>query len=151
MVQEIKAAIGDELSAEPSKLVVTVLFTTVESTSTALAVAARLAKGFDARIEIVEAHIVPYPVPLDHPTVDSGFLLSRLARIADNVPVETAVHLCYGRDLEQILLSVLRPNSVVFVGEREPWWPGEYRKLAKRLRARSHQVIFTSRRKGQHA
>ena len=151
MVKEIKAAIGPELSAEPSKLRITVLFTTAESTTRALEAAARLAKGFDTTIEIVAAHLVPFPVPLDHPAVDTGVLLSRLCEVAGGAPVETAVHLCLGRDLEQTLLSAVKPNSIVVIGEHDSWWPGKYKRLAEFLRARGHHVIFAGHRNGQHA
>jgi hypothetical protein len=151
MVKEIQAAIDHGLSAEPSKLVVTVLFTTAKSTSTALEVAARLAQGFDTSIEVVAPYVVPFPDPVDHPPVDTGFLLRRLCEVAEGVPVQTTVHLILGRNLEQSLLSALRPNSIVVIGEREPLWPGLYRRLAESLRARGHQVIFTGHRNGKHA
>jgi acetyl esterase/lipase len=151
MNKEIEAAVAPGLSSEPAKLVVTVLFTTAESTRTALKLAARLAKGFDTSIEVVAPQVVPFPDPLDHPSIDTGFLLRRLCEVVAGVPVQTAVHLILGRDLEQILLSALRPNSIVLIGEHEPLWPGRRRRLAESLRARGHQVIFAGHRSGKHA
>ena len=151
MNKEIEAAVAPGLSSEPSKLVVTVLFTTAESTKRALEAAVRLARGFDTSIEVVAPHVVPFPELLDHPTVDTGFLLRRLCEVAHGVPVQTAVHLVLGRDMEQIVLSALRPNSIVVIGEREPWWPGQYRRLAESLRSRGHHVIFAGHRNGKHA
>ena len=151
MVKEIKAAVAPELASEPSKLVVTVLFTTAESTKSALEAAVRLARGFDTSIEVVAPHVVPFP---DHWTTRRStrdVLLRRLCEVAHGLPVQTAVHLVLGRDLEQILLSALRPNSIVLIGEREPLWPGQYRRLAESLRSRGHHVIFAGHRNGKHA
>jgi hypothetical protein len=151
MVKEIKAANAPELASEPSRLVVTVLFTTARSTKSALEAAVRLARGFDTSIEVIAPHVVPFPDQLDHPSVDTGFLLHRLCEVAHGVPVQTAVHLILGRDMEQIVLSAIRPNSIVVIGEREPFWPGQYRRLAESLRSQGHQVLFAGHRNGKHA
>ncbi len=151
MNKEIEAAVAPGLSSEPSKLVVTVLFTTAESTKRALEAAVRLARGFDTSIEVVAPYVVPFPDQLDHPSIDTGILLSRLCEAVGDVPVQTAVHLILGRDLEQILLSAIRANSIVVIGEREPLWPSQYRRLAESLRSRGHHVIFAGHRNGKHA
>jgi hypothetical protein len=151
MNKEIEAAVAPGLSSEPSKLVVTVLFTTVESTKRALEAAVRLARGFDTSIEVVAPHVVQFPELLDHPTIDTGFLLRHLCEVADGLPVQTAVHLILGRDMEQILLSAIRPNSIVVIGEREHLWPSRYRRLAESLRSRGHHVIFAGHKDGRHA
>jgi hypothetical protein len=151
MERGMRAGIAPELATETSKLVVNVLSTTVEGTKSALEAAVRLARGFDTSIEVVAPHVVPILEPLDHPSVDTRVLLSRLCEIAHGLPVQTAVHLILGRDLEQILLSALRPNSIVLIGEREPLWPGHYRRLAESLRSRGHHVIFAGHRNGKHA
>ena len=151
MVKEIKGAIGQEISRDSSRIVITVLFTTQESTASALDAAIRLAKGFDTSIEIVVPEIVPFALELDHPAIDTRTLLSRVCELTNGVPVETAVHLCLGREVEQILSTVLKPDSIVVIGEREPMWLGKYHRLSEYLRARGHHVIFTSPRKERHA
>ena len=151
MVKEIRAANAPGLSSEPRKLVVNVLFTSAESTRRALEAAVRLARGFDTTIEVVAPHIVPFHEQLDHPSVDTRVLLSHICELAQDLPVQTAVHLVLGRDLESILLSALKPDSIVLIGEREPLWPSRYRRLAEFLRARGHHVVFTAHRNGNHA
>jgi hypothetical protein len=151
MTREIEGAIGQEISRDSSKIVITVLFTTQESTAKALDAAIRLAKGFDTTVEIVIPEIVPFALELDHPAIDSGTLLRQVCELTNGVPVETAVHLCLGRELEQILTSVLKPNSIVVIGEREPLWLGKYHRLSEYLRARGHHVIFTNPRNKRHA
>ena len=151
MVKEIEGAIEKETSRGSSRIVITVLFTTQESTASALDAAIRLAKGFDTTIEIVVPEIVPFPLDVDHPAINTGTLLRRVCELTNGVPVETAVHLCLGRELEQILGTVLKPDSIVVIGEREPLWLGKYHRISEYLRARGHQVIFTIPRNKRHA
>jgi len=151
MVRETESAVGREISRDTSKIVITVLFTSQASTARALDAAIRLAKGFDTTIEIVVPEVVPFPLELDHPAIDTGILLRQVCELTNGVPVETAVHLCLGREVEQILATVMKANSIVVIGEREPFWLGKYHRLSESLRARGHHVIFTSPRKEHHA
>jgi hypothetical protein len=151
MIKGIDGAVGQENSRNTSKIVVTVLFTSQAATARALGAAIRLAKGFRTTIEIVVPKVVPFPLELDHPAIDSGTFLSQVCELAAGVPVETAVHLCLGREVKQILWTVLKPNSIVVIGEREPSWLGKYHRLSESLRARGHHVIFTTPRNGHHA
>ena len=151
MLKEKESAVREESSRGSSKIVITVLFTTQASTSRALDAAIRLAKGFDTTIEIVVPEVVPFPLDLDRPPIDTGTLLRQVCELTDGVPVETAVHLCLGREVEQILWTVLKPDSIVVIGEREPLWLGKYHRLSESLRARGHHVIFTNPRSRKHA
>jgi hypothetical protein len=151
MVKEKEGAAGQETSRDSSKIVITVLFTTHASTARALDAAIRLAKGFDTSIEIIVPEIVPFALELDHPAIDTRTLLSQVCELTNGVPVETAVHLCLGREVEQILSTVLKPDSIVVIGEREPLWLGKYHRISEYLRARGHHVVFTNPRSKHHA
>ena len=151
MVKEKEGAAGQETSRDSSKIVITVLFTPHASPARAMDAAIRLAKGFDTSIEIIVPEIVPFALELDHPAIDTRTLLSQVCELTNGVPVETAVHLCLGREVEQILSTVLKPDSIVVIGEREPLWLGKYHRISEYLRARGHQVIFTIPRNKRHA
>ena len=151
MAKETEGAVGQEIARDSSKIVITVLFTPQVTTTKALGAAIRLAKGFDTTIEIVVHEVVPFPLELDYPAIDSKTLLRQVCDLTNGVLVETAVHLCLGWEVEQILWTVLKPDSIVVIGEREPLWLGKYHRLSECLRARCHHVRFTSPRKERHA
>lgn len=125
------------------RLEITVVFTSTKATTTALKKAAALAAGLAARITLVVPQVVPYPLPIERPPVPIDLSEQRLRKIADKVPVETAVHLHLCRDRLQTLTALLRPRSLVVVGgPRRRWWPTEERSLARKLRRAGHEVIF---------
>jgi hypothetical protein len=126
-----------------SKLNISVVFTSVESTLAALKHAGAMAGSLGARITLVVPQVVPYPLPLSTPPVSHDFNERRLTVIAGQSRVETkvAVYLC--RDRMQALQGVLKPHSLVVVGGRKRWWPSPEELLAKTLRRAGHDVIFS--------
>jgi hypothetical protein len=125
-----------------SKLSVDVVFTSIEPTLAALKKAGALAGGLNARITLLVAQIVPYPLPLESPPVLLDFNERRFRKIANQSPVETTVRLYQCRDQLETLASVLEPHSVVVVGGRKRWWPTPEKRLAGKLRRAGHEVIF---------
>jgi len=71
-----------------SKLSVDVVFTSIEPTLAALKKAGALAGGLNARITLLVAQIVPYPLPLESPPVLLDFNERRFRKIANQSPVE---------------------------------------------------------------
>ncbi|HTB19872.1 MAG TPA: hypothetical protein VK708_17240 [Bryobacteraceae bacterium] len=128
-----------------SKLDVSVVFTSVDATLTALKEAANLASSLDGRITLIVPQIVPYPLPLASPPVLVDFNERRLRVIASNCRVETRVSIYLCRDPLETLRSVLKPHSLVVVGSRKRWWPTAEERLAKKLRHFGHQVVVTER------
>ena len=128
-----------------SKLDISVVFTSVDATLTALKEAGNLASDLGGRITLMVPQIVPYPLPLASPPVLRDFNERRLRVIASNCRVETRVCMYLCRDPLEILQSVLKPHSLVVIGSRKRWWPSAERRLAKKLRGLGHQVVVTER------
>jgi hypothetical protein len=127
-----------------SKLDISVVFTSVDATLTALKEAASLANSLGGRITLIVPQIVPYPLPLTSPPVLVDFNERRLRVIANNCRVETRVSIYLCRDSLETLNSVLKPHSLVVVGSRRRWWTAEKR-LAAKLRRAGHEVVITER------
>jgi hypothetical protein len=132
---------GDE-RADP-KLNISVVFTSVESTLTALRKAGSLASSLGARITLLVPQIVPYPLPLESPPVLLDWNERRFHVVANQSPVETTVQIYLCRDRIEALESVLAPRSIVVVGCRRRWWPSADARLAHKLRRCDYEVILT--------
>jgi len=128
-----------------SRLDISVVFTSVEATLTALKEAGNLAKSLGGRITLVVPQIVPYPLPLTSPPVLVDFNERRMRVLASGCPVETHVAIYLGRDPMEILKSVLRPGSLVVVGSRKSWWPTREKRLAAQLHRTGYEVVVTER------
>jgi hypothetical protein len=125
-----------------SKLNVAVIFTSIESTLSALRRAGALANRLRACITLIVPQIVPYPFPLTSPPVLLDFTERRFRVIADESPVETTVRIYLCRDRVETLRDVLKPHSLVVIGGRRRWWPTPEKRLARRLRRAGHEVVF---------
>src|SRR6185436_14933385 len=78
---------------DQSRLNVSVVFTSVETTLGALKAAGALASRLSGRITLVVPQIVPFPLPLSSPPVLIDWNESRFSVIASKSPVETDVRL----------------------------------------------------------
>jgi hypothetical protein len=135
------------LSWSPSQerdqqLNIAVLFTSVESTLAALKEAATLANQLSAHIRLIVPQIVPYPLPLENPSVQLEFSKSRFRVMVSESGVETSVQIYLCRDPFTALKSALQPGSIVVLGGPKRWWPTESQMLARRLRRAGYEVIF---------
>jgi hypothetical protein len=128
-----------------SKLDISVVFTSVDTTLAALKEAGNLAASLGGRITLIVPQIVPYPLPLTSPPVLVDFNERRLRVIASQCLVETRVSIYLCRDPLETLQSVLKPHSLVVIGSRKRWWPTAEKRLAKKLRHIGHQVVVTER------
>jgi hypothetical protein len=121
---------------------IVVLHTTVTETLQALKAAAHLAHGLSARIRLLVLEVVPYPLPIDRPTVGLPFTHRRFRTLAENASVETTVDIHLVRDRKKVIESILEPHSVVVMGADHAWWPTANSRLAKRLERAGHQVVW---------
>ena len=137
-----------------SRLEVVVLFTDVPSTLAAMKTAAQLASGLCGRIRSLAAQHVPYPLPLDEPSVNVPFLKERILGILQSCAeeawtsrVDTVADVCLCRNASGTLSALLVPHSVVVIGRRSRWWPKPEDRLARKLHKLGHVVIRTGYRK----
>jgi hypothetical protein len=123
-------------------LEISVIFTSLQATVAALKMAATLANGFRAHIRLVVPEVVPYPVPLNYPTVRREFREQKLREIACESPVDTTVLVYLCRDRLATLNAVLKPGSIVVIGGRRRWWPTAEKSLAENMRRLGREVFF---------
>jgi hypothetical protein len=125
------------------RLNISVVFTSVESTLAALKEAGSLASSLGARITLLVPQVVRFPLSLETPPVSIEFNENRFREIASQSRVDTSVHIYLCRDKIQMLISALRPGSIVVLGGRKRRvWPTADEVLAGALRRAGHEVIF---------
>lgn len=119
------------------------MFTGIATARAALAAASGYARDLGAQITILVTQVVPYPLPLEEPPVDVGFLERDLSALAAGQPVETAVQIYLCRDRWETIRNALPRESTVIVGGRRRWWrPSTEQRFARLLRRDGHRVIF---------
>jgi hypothetical protein len=124
------------------KLNIAVVFTSVESTLSALREAGAIAQSLGARIQLVVPQVVPYPAPLESPPVLVEFSEKRFRVVAAESLVETSVQIYLCRNRFETLSSFLKRGSIVILGGPKRWWPTKDEILARRLRFAGYEVIF---------
>lgn len=129
---------------EPDRrLNISVVYTSLEATVSALQEAGVLASSLAARLTLLVPQVVPYVLPLESPPVLVEFSENRFRAIASQSPLETSVPIYLCRDKARTLTSVLGAASIVVMGGRRRWWwPTCDEMLARELRRAGHDVIF---------
>ncbi len=125
-----------------SELNIAVLFTSIESTLSALRTAATLANRLRARITLMVPQVVPFPLPLTTPPVPLDFTEKRFRVLAEESPVETTVRIYLCRNRAAALSAALRPHSLIVIGDSGRWWPSEEKRIARQLRRAGHEVVL---------
>ena len=148
IVRDLKTIFPPAKSQDPH-LEVYVVFTTPERTRTALQVANELARGLGARLTLLVAQTVPYPLPLDRPAVRADFTERALSQLAGGQDVDTRVNVYLCRDRDQTVRRELAADSIVLIGTRARWLRHAERKLAGLLRRDGHHVILVETNKLQ--
>ena len=129
-------------SGQGPQLNVHVIFTNLKATRAALQTARELASDLGARIIVLVAQVVPYPLPLAEPPIPVAFTEQALLRMAGEQDVETSIQVRLCRDRLQAIQEALRPHSVVVIGRR--WWSLGERILAWTLRRDGHHLIHAN-------
>jgi hypothetical protein len=129
--------------AADSRFEVTVIFTSLEATFSALRAAGALSARLGARIALVVPQLVPFPLPLHSPPVQVDFNERRLRQLASESRVETVVRVYLCRDPSNAFAMALKPRSLIVLGSRKRWWPTAEARLAGTLRRAGHLVILT--------
>jgi hypothetical protein len=119
-----------------------VLFTDLEATRAALDAGIQFARDLRARLVLLVAKIVPYPLPLESPPVCAAFTDRALTELSasQETDVTARVYLC--RDRETAFRDALAPRSLVVIGRGSRFWPDPARSLARLLERDGHQVIL---------
>jgi hypothetical protein len=133
---------SDLAPAVVSNLQIVIPFRTPELTRAALKYASRLSGDLNARIRLIDVHVVPYGVPLDEPTVDPKHLTRRLRQFAQEGAIPISAEVVFARDWELGLRRSLAPGSLVLLAIKRAWWRTSEKRLAGRLRKIGHQVIW---------
>jgi hypothetical protein len=137
-----------DLSENGRRLDLQVIFTDLPKTAAALATARSMARGLGARITLMVARVVPYPLPLAEPDVPVEFterLLESLAVAVEDTTVE--IYLC--RDRNETIRRAVPPDSLVILGARKwRWWPSwlpsRDSQLARLLRQDGRRVLVVT-------
>jgi hypothetical protein len=130
-----------EQRSNSSDLDVFVVFTSIPATMQALKRAAALAENLAGRITLLVPQVVPYPLPLAKPVVGAEFSERRFYALASDSRVETSVRIYLCRDRWDALAQVLKPNSLLVLGEERHWWPTASGRMARKLRRMGHEVV----------
>ena len=133
-------ALDPARAGDGGKLDLKVIFTDLPRTAAALETARAMASGLSARITVLVAQVVPYPLPLGAPPVPVEFT----RKLMESVPADenTTVEILLCRDRYESLHNALPADSVVILGARKRhWWPSWERKLARILRHEGRRVL----------
>jgi hypothetical protein len=118
-----------------------IIFTDLHATRAAIEAAGRLASGLGARLVLLVAQVVPYPLPLDSPPVPQPFTNALLSKLTEGLPVDLTVRVSLCRDRDQTIRNALEPESLVVIGSRKHWWQSRMPGLRRLLQQDGHQVL----------
>ena len=118
-----------------------VIYTDPETTLASLKSASVLARGLGARLELLVAEVVPYPLPLDRPPAAQQVTEAALEELAADCGTDVDVRVLLCRDREQTIPEWLPPGSIAVIGRRRRWGPGSSRRLIRGVRRAGRQVI----------
>ena len=131
-------------SSEPRHLRVVVLHTTPERTRAALRSLAQWTRNLEATVWLVGVHVVPYPCPIDRPTVAREHLEKELTAAADGCEIPLQVQILFARDRVEALRLLLAKETVLVLPTRRRWWRTSEEWLARTLTRAGHKVALVA-------
>ncbi len=120
-----------------------IIHTAVPQTLHALLEAAPLAQSLSIPVRLMIPHVVPYPLPLNRPSVDPRGIVDSFYTVAEDPRVETTVDVRLCRDAWEAIHQAITPSSLVVLGSHKRWWPSRESRLAARLRRDGHHVLLS--------
>ncbi len=123
------------------RIQVTVLYTTDDETSAALAAAGVFAQKLNAEIRLVSFIVVPYPLDLTQPSVAPAFTVKHYTALIERMNLEANIRICYCRELETGVGQALSSKSLVLMGRKPRWWALRENRLARLVRCSKHDLL----------
>lgn len=131
-------------SQSSAPLEVCILHTREKQTREAFRIANVLARGL-ARMRLLVLQVVPYPLPLDEPSVPLAVTEKLFLGLVEDTQAEVCVDIRLGRDPHQMLEAAFPQKALVVIGGRPRWWLAKEARIAKRLERLGHEVVFAGR------
>ena len=126
---------------ESPKLRLHLIYTTPTATRVALSVAGQLANSLDAALELLVPHVVPFPLPLDHPSIPASFTEGALNSLVAGCSAAVSVRILLCRDREETLREWIPSHAIVVIGRQRAWGPGCFWGLIRAVKRNQRQVI----------
>ncbi len=143
--QTVNPTIGGTPGTTGPALQLCVFATTHRGTAVALKAARDLSLGLNSRVTLLVPVPVPYPHPVDSPATSVAFVTDRYRRLAEEAHIDVLVHVFVCRPEAADLQRSIPPTATVLVGGRTcRWWRTREERLARRLTAHGHTVLFIS-------
>jgi hypothetical protein len=128
--------------AGSGELEVVIPFTGPETTSAALARAAALTVGLDARVLLIAVHTLPYPVPFVCPSLVHAHLVEQLMELAAECTLTVQPQVVLARDRMEGFKYAMHPGSTVLLASQRHFWRTQEEKLARSLAEAGHKVAL---------
>jgi hypothetical protein len=133
---------SEEGPVSSRELPVCVPFTTSDLTRAALNAAVALTRNLGARVSLVAVLIVPFPLPLDRPSVSPRVVEHELQAVARDVELELDARVVIARNREEAFHRAISPGSLVVLATKKRWWITPQAKLAGLLARAGHSVAL---------
>ncbi len=101
-----------------------------------------IAGDLAATVTLAYVVVVPFPLPLDRPDVDTRHLLRELRDLADPSPIPIRILLVLARDKKAAFRRLIPDRSLVVLATRKRWWRTAEESLARALTREGHRVVL---------
>ena len=128
-----------------------VLATTPAATRMAVSHARRIAYAYAARVVLLLPHIATRHESIETIASDR-LLIERLRLISIDGLSDIIVRVCVCQRPEDVIDTLRDTDTVILIGGRSsPWWPTAEQRLARRLAARGHHIVFVDTASAENA
>jgi hypothetical protein len=139
----------ESLESVSRPLQIVVPYTTPDLSRAALNAAATLAEDMQATVVLLAVQVVPYPLPLDQPPVQTTFFLRQLTTMARENPLQVRIELVLARSRSEALRKFIAPGTLVLLVTKKRWWRTPEERLARILAEQGCSVSLLTLRPGR--
>lgn len=104
--------------------------------------AAELVSGLNAKVLLLAVHTVPFPADFASAALSHAHLVSQLADLAGQSPLQVVPQVVMARDREEGFRFVLQEESTVLVASKKHRWQTPEERLALVLAGDGHRVAL---------